>query len=160
MSCLLRRGGSPQCSKVTVTLRGGMRTAHAPLEPVTMVSTTGWWKESFSYLDSWSQLKQSPQAYLEKRICPCFGWRIPWVKLSPKTQRARPGSLGPASSAHPWRDQLLTCARPSATQGAQWHRAFDRRIRISFWTDLSQVNPRQNWWPKTTQKQFLNKWGS
>ena len=30
----------------------------------------------------------------------------------------------------------------------------DRRIRISFWTGLSQVNPRKSWWPKTTQKPF------
>lgn len=75
-----------------------------------------------------------------------------------KPRWLKPCSFPPLSAAGPRCGQLPACALPGLRRaGPEGHRAFDRRIRISFWTKLSQINPRKSWWPKTTQKQFLNK---
>ena len=96
------------------------------------------------------------EVVIREESSPCSGWKMPRLNsnansVSTGIRSPFPFKLSPSRCS-----QLLTCvhARPSGEQGAQWHGAFDRRIRISFWTGLSQVNPRKSWWPKTTQKPF------
>lgn len=152
-----RGGGADGCRGQWPSPEGG-RPAPASSRAVSPVDTKGSVKRSrfptWMAEGSWSQARR---LIWGSDFWPCSNQGYLGLNPDPEdVARVFPASAAPAP---PW--SAAHGRLPGLQEsGEQCCAAFDRRIGISFWTDLSQVNPRKSWWPKITQKQFSNKWDS